>query len=337
MNIENINRTLNRFKLLALLADNENKLISGSYLAKKLNLTRQSIFKHINALKEEGLKIDSIPQKGYKIPLLLQIDAMSPTFINYLLKENDLFHTCLSFDETDSTQTVIKKLAIAGASQGIVATADYQNSGRGRSGRTWVNSKGNNLMFSILLRPKLLPGNIQLLNLAVGLAIRTVLVSEYSLNADLKWPNDILINDKKICGILSEVAGEPDKIYYAITGIGLNVNMQKHDFCVEIEKIATSILIESGKNISRPYLLVNILNKLSSTVKLLETPEGLKKILKSYKESCATLGKEVIVSQGKETHTGTATDITEQGALVVKINGKDMLFFAADIKHLRIK
>lgn len=336
MNLEQFDMNTNKFKLLTLLVKNS-KFVSAVNIAKELNLSRESIFKHINSLRGEGLRIDSTPDKEYKLHLLSKIDSISPTFIKYLLKDNHLFHTCLTFEKIDSTQTVVKKLALEKALPGIVATAEFQNLGRGRRGRSWANSKGKNLMFSILLTPKLKPENMQLLNLAVAFAVRTVLFTEYNIAADLKWPNDILVKDKKICGILSELVGEPDNNCYVVTGIGLNVNMKKEDFNSEISNIATSILIESGRVISRSYLLVNILNQITTIIKLLDTDEGLRKLLTSYKKTCVTLGKEITVTENNETYTGFAVDITDQGALIVKINGNDIIFFAADIKHLRNK
>lgn len=336
MNLEQFDMNTNNFKLFSLLVKN-NKFISSENIAKELNLSEESIFKHINSLRGEGLRIDSTPDKEYKLHLLSKMDSISPTFTKYLLKNNHIFHTYLAFDKIDSTQTVIKKLALEKAPQGVVATAEFQNLGRGRRGRSWANSKGKNLMFSILLTPKLKPGKTQLLNLAVALAIRTVLSTEYGIAADLKWPNDILVKDKKICGILSEVVGKPNDNCYVITGIGLNVNMKEEDFNDEINKIATSMLIESGKFVSRIYLLVEILNQITAALKMLYTDEGLSRLLTTYKKTCVTLGKEITVTQDNETYSGIATDITDQGALIVKINGKDKIFFAADIKHLRNK
>ena len=189
----------------------------------------------------------------------------------------------------------------------------------------------------MLLRPRLRPGEVQLLNLAAGLAVRKVLSEYYNLNAELKWPNDILINNKKICGILSEAAGEPDKIYYAITGIGLNVNMKNEDIPEEISDKATSMFIESSVENKRPLLLIRILDVFANLLKQMEEKDGLLKLLTQYRTYCATIGRDVRIIQDEEEFCGRAVDVTDQGALIVRINENNVIFAAADVHHLRLK
>ncbi len=188
-----------------------------------------------------------------------------------------------------------------------------------------------------MLRPQLRPGDVQLLNLAAGLAVRSVLKDQYMVDARLKWPNDILVNGRKICGILSEAAGEPDRIYYAVTGIGLNANFTEEDMGEDVKNIATSIKIEKGHTVPRPLLLSQILHSFSSYILDLKKMDGKEKLLSSYRKECDTIGREISVMQDEEKFTGTALGITEQGALIVKVGEFEKIFAAADVTHLRMK
>lgn len=324
-----------RFKLLSLLAEAGSSVVSSSALTEKLGMSRQAVFKLAGALREEGLEVESVPQKGYALKNIDKCDALSPTLIDYLLQNDKMFSKCIYLTEVDSTQQILKKLAAQDAPEGIVATADRQTQGRGRRGRTWLSPYGKNLCFSILLRPKLSPGDIQLLNLAAGIAVRGALRERHGVAAEMKWPNDILANGRKICGILSEAAGEPDRIYYAITGIGINVNLRNEDMSGEIEENATSVLIETGKRTARPFLLAQIFSRLSELATSLCEEDGKAKLLSLYRESCATLGREVRITEDGKVFTGRARDITDQGALIVNVDGRDKIFAAADVHHSR--
>ena len=334
---DTIDGTTSRCRLLEYLALSEGDFVPGSVLTEKLGFSRQALFKHICALREEGLEITSVPQKGYMIKNLIETDRMSQTLIDFLLRDETLFNKSIYFPTITSTQHAIKRLAQQDAPEGIVAVADEQTEGRGRRGRFWHAPASKNLLFSVLLRPELKPGDVQLLNLAAGLAVRSVLKDQYMVDARLKWPNDILVNGRKICGILSEAAGEPDRIYYAVTGIGINVNFTEEDMGEDVKNIATSIKIEKGHTVPRPLLLSQILHSFSSYILDLKKMDGKEKLLSSYRKECDTIGREISVMQDEEKFTGTALGITEQGALIVRVGEKEKIFAAADVHHLRMK
>ena len=236
-----------RTKLFELLIKNPGEVVSSSRVTELLSASRQAVFKAACSLRDEGLPVESLPQKGYRLGDMEAVQALPPTAVEYFMRANPLFKKFLYFKEADTTQSVIKSLARQEAPAGIVACAETQNAGRGRRGRSWAGTPGKNLTFSALLRPKLKPGEVQLLNLAAGLAVKETLRAMYGIPAELKWPNDILCRGRKMCGILSEAAGEPDRIYYAATGIGLNVNMEPDALPPELRATATSALIESGR------------------------------------------------------------------------------------------
>lgn len=325
-----------RLKLFSLLAEAGPRMVPGAYLKEKLGMSRQAVFKLIGALREEGLDIESVPQKGYALKNLRETGSLSPTLIDYLLMDNQMYRECLCFSKVDSTQRILKSMAAQDAPEGIVAAADRQTQGRGRRDRSWYSPHEKNLCFSTLLRPKIAPGDVQLLNLAAGIAVRGVLREYYSVAAELKWPNDVTAGGKKICGILSEAAGEPDRIYYAITGIGVNVNLTLGDMPPEIAETATSILIENRKKTARPFLLAQIFSSFSGLVARLRWENGKASLLETYRKVCSTIGREVSVTEDEKEFTGVAKGVTEQGAIIVNVDGADRVFAAADVHHLRL-
>ncbi len=324
-----------RTKLFELLIENPGEVVSSSRVTERLSASRQAVFKAACALRDEGLPVESLPQKGYRLGDMEAVQALAPTAIEYFLRGNPLFNKFLYFQDVDSTQSVIKSLARQKAPAGIVACAEAQSAGRGRRGRSWVGAPGKNIVFSVLLRPMLKPGEVQLLNLAAGLAVKETMRAMYGIPAELKWPNDILCRGRKMCGILSEAAGEPDRIYYAATGIGVNVNMEPGDVPQELREIATSALVESGKILPRWRVLVTLLDTFARYAKMLDTKSGGAELLAVYRRECDTLGKDVKVIQDDEIFMGRATSVTREGALVVKINSEEKIFAAADVQHLR--
>lgn len=324
-----------RFKLLSLFVEAGESVVSSSALTCKLGMSRQSVFKLVGALRDEGLEIESIPQKGYILRNPFDTDALSPTLIDYLLRDDPIFSKCLYMAEVDSTQQILKKLAQADAPEGIIAAADRQTQGRGRRGRLWFSPRCKNLYFSILLRPKLAPGDVQLLNLAAGIAVCRALKECHGVGAELKWPNDVLANGKKICGILSESAGEPDRVYYAVTGIGVNTNLSREDMSGDIADVATSVFMETGKFTPRALLLTQIFTRISALVEILGGEDGNARLLAIYRQYCATLGSKVRVTDDGREYIGTAEDITGQGAIIINIDGRRKIFAAADVFHLR--
>lgn len=325
-----------RFRLFSLLAEANSQIVPSAHLKGNLGMSRQAVFKLARALREEGLNIESVPQKGYALKKLKETDALSPTLIDYLLMHNKIYTKCLYFSEVDSTQLILKSLAAQDAPEGIIAVADQQTQGRGRRGRAWHSPYGKNLYFSTLLRPKIAPGDVQLLNLAAGIAVRGVLRDLHGVDAELKWPNDVMSGGRKICGILSESAGEPDRVYYTITGIGVNTNLAKEDLSSQIAETATSILIESGKKTARPFLLAQIFSSFSDMAALLCDANGKARLLDIYRKNCSTIGREVRVIEDDREFIGIAKDITEQGAILVNVENTDKIFTAADVHHLRL-
>lgn len=318
------------------LYEGRGRILSSAQLTQRLDMSRQAVNKIIAALREEGVPIESIPQKGYRLGDIESAETLSPTLMEYFLRDNPCFSSFIFMKQAESTQSVIKKYARQNEPEGLVAVAEVQTEGRGRRGRTWQSAAGKNLMFSVLLRPKLRPGDVQLLNLAAGMAVKKTLIEEFGLACELKWPNDILCGGKKICGILSEAAGEPDRLYYAVTGAGVNVNAAAEEIDEELRDTATSIYIETGRFTPRWRLLTALLANFAKLLLPLATKDGPSELISLYRTECDTIGREIKVTQDEETFTGKAVDVTTEGAIVVETAEGAKIFVAADVHHLRL-
>lgn len=239
---------------------------------------------------------------------------------------------CFFFDEIDSTQNAAKKyIKETGSANSFFAT-DNQTNGYGRNARAWLSTHGKSLVFSLLLSPVLCPEKLPLANYAAGLAVKQVLLS-YNIRTELKWPNDILLNGRKLCGIFSESAALRNTRFYLITGFGLNINHNFEDFPDEIRDSAASLKIACGKEFCREQLAAEIVIEYLRLVSLLE--QNHETILNIYKENCGTLGKTVKLIFDNYEIVGIAKDINPDGSIAINKNGEKLSFFAADIVHLR--
>ena len=221
------------------------------------------------------------------------------------------------FDAIDSTNDYALKLAKEGAKEGTVVLSESQSKGKGRLGRSWFSPSGANIYLSIILRPQMPTSQIPLLTFAAAIAVAKSIRDVTNLDADIKWPNDILIRGKKVAGILSEMGAEKDKVNFAIVGIGINVNLDKKDIPLELIDKATSIKIESNSLIDRTNLICRIIENLEEWYNLFER-KGINDIIKEWKRLAITIGRDVKVQSGNSFVEGRAVDIDENGALLIK-------------------
>lgn len=166
------------------------------------------------------------------------------------------------FPEIESTNTAAMQAASSGAEEGTVFLADQQTAGRGRNGHSWHSETGNAMLVSIILRPRIPPAQVLWLSLMAGLAVHEAISLTCGISCDLRWPNDLLIGRKKVCGILTEISADAEQLRFAVVGIGINVNQQS--FPQEIAQLATSLQIETGKEWSRTELLISLLKSLET-------------------------------------------------------------------------
>lgn len=235
---------------------------------------------------------------------------------SYLATEK--FGKCIVFyDEIGSTNDEAKRLAREGKPEGLLVLSDRQTAGKGRFGRKWHSPEKTGLYCSLILRPPIPPSKISQLTILAGVAVLETIQKETSLVCKLKWPNDVLINGKKACGILIESASKKDKVEFAIIGIGININNSKEQFPDEIYHSSTSLKIESGKDFDREKLLSSLLSHLEKEYTcFLES--GDKNILRVWRKNNDVLGKQVKIYQGTKLIIGLARDIDDKGNLLVQ-------------------
>ena len=328
-------RNESRLRLLGLVFEENGEIISGASLAEKLKISRQAVSNMAETLRGEGIPLESVPQKGYRLRQTPENQTLSPTWTEYLLRNCPWGHPIVHFASVPTTQSVARQLAQQGAEAGTVVCADEQTAGRGRRDRSWFSLSGGGIYTSILLRPALAPGDVQLISFAASLAVCSALRDNFGIPAEIKWPNDVLVNGRKICGILCESAGEPERIYYAIAGLGINVNLPQESLPEDIQSTATSLRIELGHEVSRSEVLASVITHFYRIQTLLEEGQSRETFLDLYRKHCSTLGKRVRVIVDDQTLPGLAEDFTPQGALLVNIEGCQRAFAAADVVHLR--
>ena len=288
-----------------------NGYISGEQLSDKFNITRAAIWKNISKLKNKWYIIESVSGKGYK--LIKCPDILNEDEITENISTKFIGHTVYFYDEIDSTNKEAKRMAVSGAPDGSIFTAEIQNQGRGRLGRKWLSPKYVGLWFSILLYPDLTPDRIIPITLVAGISVCKALIS-LGFDAKIKWPNDIVINGKKICGILTEMTAEAEHISSIVVGIGINVNTKS--FNDDIKDKATSLYIESGKSFLRKEILCSVL-EIFEKYYIDYLDSGLNKIIDDYNNLCINIGKEVVACSTKEEIKGKAVKVKENGALCI--------------------
>lgn len=303
-----------RKKILEELYNNKGSYVSGEVLRNKFGVSRTAIWKHINVLKEEGYNIETASRKGYT--LLEMEDKLLPKEIEMLLSGKAIGHEIIYFDSIDSTNSYAKKEANE-LKDGTVILSEEQTTGRGRRGREWSSPKGTGIWMSLVLKPNIPPTEGVRMTQIAAAAVCKSIRQMTSLDALIKWPNDIVVNGKKICGILTEMAGELNEIRYIVVGIGINVNTSS--FSDELKNVATSLLIESNSKIDRKKLVVNILENFETLYNAYINGSNFDEALNIVKKYSAILGKEIKIVQGNRETIAKAIDIDREGLLLVEM------------------
>jgi BirA family biotin operon repressor/biotin-[acetyl-CoA-carboxylase] ligase len=291
--------------------------LSGETLSKQLGISRVSIWKHIRSLKENGYTIEASP-KGYR--LVSSPDSLLPHEFPSL--EQRIHY----FQEIGSTMDAARELAKRGAEEGTIVIAEAQTRGRGRLSREWLSPKGG-IYFTIILRPKISPAYASRINLMAAVAVASTIRRLFGLKAEVKWPNDVLIEGRKVCGILAEMDAEMDVTNFVNVGIGINANTSVPRF----EKTATSLKDVLGKEISRKEFLSALLVEIRRWQALLMEAD----LFDEWKKLSITLNKDVKVIAPGEVIVGRAIDVDTTGALIIRErNGSLRNAVAGDCIHL---
>jgi BirA family transcriptional regulator, biotin operon repressor / biotin---[acetyl-CoA-carboxylase] ligase len=308
--------------LLTLLAENSTIVISGAKIAKEIGVTRQQVWRWIEKLRAVGVKVKGHAHSGYHIERMP--DILAPQLLSHRLYGTPFARRIYHFFKIDSTNSVAMRLGESGEPHGAVVLAEEQTAGRGRAGRTWSSEKSAGIYCSILLRPPIPPAHAPLLTLLAGLAARDAAAEDLDTLPDIRWPNDLLIRhaanggrngSRKFCGILTEMHAEPDRVHYAVVGIGINVNQTKMPEV--IEDVATSLRIETGKFHSRLELLIRLLRHLDRYYNQF-LAEGARPILRRFAQVSSYFeGKHVRITTAMETFTGVTAGLEPSGVLRV--------------------
>jgi BirA family biotin operon repressor/biotin-[acetyl-CoA-carboxylase] ligase len=318
--------------LLALLAENGTIVISGARIAREIGVSRSTVFRWVTRLRGLGVKVKGRAASGY---FLEQVpDILTPDMLRQRLRGSLFGKRIYHFFKTDSTNQVALELGHAGEPEGAVIIAEEQTTGRGRAGHSWHSERAAGIYATILLRPRLAPVQAPLLTMMAGLSARAAVQSVTSLSVDLKWPNDLMIQGKKVGGILTEMHAEPSQVRFVIVGIGINVNQQK--FPAELAGASTSLRMETGRMQSRLEVLVQFLRQFESDYKELLS-EGAAGVVKRFEAASSyARGKRVRVTNGRESFTGVTAGLEETGLLRVKRDdGEITAVIAGDVAEVK--
>lgn len=294
---------------------NTDDFISGQEISEKLGVSRQAVWKSINALKEKGYEIQSVTNRGYR--LVSSPDYLNESSLKTLLHNKIIGKNLIVLDSVNSTNDYLKKLGNEGCENGTVVAAREQTRGKGRLGRTWQSKKDDGIAFSVLLRPNVAPSEVSAITPLAGLAVCKAIREYTKLDCVIKWPNDIIVGRKKLVGILTEMSAEFDAVEYVITGIGSNVDHTS--FPEEIAFKATSLLLETGRHIDKNEFLACVLEHLENEFvknNLELTPTALSE----YTDLCATVGRSVTFQRGTRRISGMAVGVSEYGELKVMMS-----------------
>ena len=319
--------------VLAFLAEAADEFVSGEAISNKLGLTRAAVWKHVESLRAQGYRIDAVPARGYRLTGVP--DRLTPLELRPLLNTHDLGRVVHWFEEIGSTNDRAKELAEQGAEHGEVVVAEAQTSGRGRRGRAWASPARKNLYFSVVLRPELPPARAPELTLVGSVAVCDAL-RQAGVQAGIKWPNDLLASGRKIAGILTELAAEPDRVEWVVLGAGVNVNARPEDFPAEVRDDATSILLERGQAAPRALFAAACFTALEDWTDR-HAEEGFGPVREAWRERSVTLGREVAVTVDGRELVGVAEDIDETGALLVRTGAGVERITSGDVQLLRAK
>ena len=285
--------------------------ISGEEISEALNISRAGIWKHIQELRAAGYDIVAVPHLGYQ--LVSSPDKLFPHEIKCHLHTKVMGKKIFYFDAVNSTMDEAFRLGMEGLEEGTVVCAESQSKGRGRLGRSWTSPKGKGIYMSVILRPRLSQAGVSQLTLLAAVAVAEAIQKISGVAAQIKWPHDLLVHNKKLVGILTEMNAETDRVKFIVVGIGINVNASAS----QLPPHATSLKNETLQNFSRVELVQEIL-RIFEHWYLRFQGEGFAPVITRWKELSLTLGKHIRISDPHQTIEGKAIDIDADGGLLIR-------------------
>jgi BirA family biotin operon repressor/biotin-[acetyl-CoA-carboxylase] ligase len=318
--------------LLTLFANNATIAISGSRIAKEIGVSRSTVWRWVERLREVGVRVKGRPNTGYfleRVP-----DILTPDLLRQQLKGSLFGKRIHHFFRTDSTNRVAMELGYSNEPEGAVVIAEEQTAGRGRAGRNWHSERATGIYATLLLRPKISPVQAPLLTMMAGLSAHAAIQAQTGLQPDVKWPNDLVLNGKKLGGILTEMHAEPTLVRFVIVGIGINVNQER--FPAELSAIATSLRAETGRSQSRLELLARLLREFETDYNRF-LRDGSASVTERFAQvSSYASGKKVRVINGNETYVGVTAGLRPEGLLQIRRDdGALVTVLAGDVTETR--
>jgi len=319
--------------ILAALMNKIGEYVSGQELCRALDCTRAAIWKQVQGLREDGYRIEASPRLGYKLRVVP--DIIEPFFIKQLLETRLIGREVVHLKKTDSTNLRAKFLADCGAPHGTLILAEEQTAGRGRMGNTWTSPPGKSLLISLVLRPKLTVQDAQKITMMAAVAMAQAMESCGGITPGIKWPNDILIGNKKVCGILTEMSTMQHEVCHVVLGVGVNVSIADDEWPPELAEIATSLDTHAVQKTSRVPLIVAFCNNFEVLYERYLQDYNFAAIMEIYRPYSVTLAREVRIQTPNGTIEGTALYFDDDGMLVVlnRAGGRERVL-AGDV-HVR--
>jgi BirA family biotin operon repressor/biotin-[acetyl-CoA-carboxylase] ligase len=316
--------------ILQLFEQNKDKYISGEQLSQSLNCSRTAIWKHIEALRQEGYEFEASPKRGYR--LIQSPERLDVSKLNACLQTKVMGRVLHLFDEIDSTQTAAHQLVAQGAAEGTLVIAEKQTAGRGRMGRKWHSPKGKGIWMSLVLEPRIPVHFSPQLTLLAAVALCRAIQQVVPIDVGIKWPNDLLVNGKKISGVLLETRAEDERLQYIVAGIGIGVNLKPEDYPEELKALATSLAIESGQTVDREKLICAVLKEFEELYELYHQ-QGFTPIRLLWEALTVSLHRPIRVHTSNGPVEGVAESIDDMGALTVRLaGGETMKVYSGDVE-----
>lgn len=314
-------------EILRLLKES-NTYISGQQLCEQFQVSRTAVWKVIDQLKKEGYQIEAVRNKGYR--LIDSPDVMSKAEIESLMDTKWAGSNVVYYDEIDSTNNRAKEAGDNKAPHGTLFVADMQVAGKGRRGRVWQSPAGSSIYMTILLYPEISPLKAPQLTLVMAIAVAEGIKEVTGLDTKIKWPNDIVVNGRKICGILTEMSTEIDYINHVVIGAGINVNQD--DFPEDIRKTASSLKMELGKQVKRSELIVAIMKSFEKDYEIFVKTEDLSGLQELYNSMLVNLDRDVKVLEPGNEYEAHALGINKTGELIVRTaEGEEKEIYAGEV------
>ena len=308
--------------------------VSGQSLCEALGVSRTAVWKYVNQLKEEGYEFDAVSNKGYRI--VKYPDIITREEIESMLPEGLAVTNVVYYHETDSTNTRAKQAAEDGEKSGTLFITECQTGGRGRRGRTWESPAGSGIWMSLLLRPEIKPFDASMLTIVAAMGMKDAIeeiigagAGQGGIHCKIKWPNDIVLGDRKICGMLTEMSAETDWINYVVIGIGVNVNTTEFDD--SIKDTASSILLQTGSSVKRSDVVVAFARHFSRYYEEFLKECNLSGLADDYNKALINVGRDVKIVERDGSFVAKAVGIDETGSLIVEKDGDTKRIVAGEV------